>query len=404
MGAAFTATAQDNQPPQVLTSDLASRHVADRDNITVNFVIVDTDNVTKVTINGEPQKFEAGDTVLLTKEFTFPRGLTTVKIVAEDEKGNVRERSFLVARGVPLPPIEKKKKEEPKLSVAYVVEVGYEVDDNPTQDLSLPISVSQIGDIQGVVDDSQQADTRITLKGVISVSKGAWSGFGGVSKTDYSDAANEGLSSQVIFVGGNWNPSMGDGFRLGANLSMVELGGNAYANLLTISPATQSSSKDSKGTSRSLWGVDVTSKSFEDSSRDSATVLTVKWVGDSLDKEKLDSSHKVFSFGTASEGTANTEFNFIGWDADWKNRWDSGFRWDIGWGYQARNYPNDEDIITDKLFGATRVDNLLRFSTGIGWEFTPRVSALLNYRYLTDLSNDSPYVRQIYGVRVKGVF
>jgi hypothetical protein len=143
---------------------------------------------------------------------------------------------------------------------------------------------------------------------------------------------------------------------------------------------------------------------FDDPGREDAVQLSLKWVGNSVDPERQDTSRKVFSLGNSTEGTDATEFNFIGWDADWQNRWDGGFRWDIGWGYHYRNYPNDEDIITDELFGDTRVDNLFRFSTGLGWEFTPRISALFNYRYLVDLSNDAPYVRSVYGLSVKGVF
>ena len=125
---------------------------------------------------------------------------------------------------------------------------------------------------------------------------------------------------------------------------------------------------------RSVEAVDVTSKGFEGEDREDATQFALKWVGTHKDKAKQDSSRKTFSLGNSTEGTDATEFNFIGYDADWQNRWDSGLRWDIGFGLQYRNYPNDEDIITDELFGDTRVDNLIRFSTGIGWEFTPKIN------------------------------
>ena len=400
---AFTVTAQESDAPQVLSTDLAIRQVVESDQLTVTFVIVDEDTITKITIDGEPQSFAPGDTVMITKEFTFTPGRRVIKVEVEDEAGNKRERSYLVAFRVPLEP-EKPKEKAAGLRVNFIVEAAFEVDDNPTQDLSLPVTVSQIGEIEGVVDDSEQEDTRQIVKGVVSLSGDKWSTYLGIASTTYSDSDNQNLESDVVFIGGNWNPGQGNGFQLGATWTDVDLGGEDYVTLLTLSPATQSTSNDSEGTHRSLWGLDVTSKTFDLPDRKDDTLFTLKWVRNSVDKENQDSSRKVLAVGTSSEGTPATEFNFIGWDADWKNRWDSGLRWDIGWAYAYRDYPNDEDIITDDLFGDTRVDNVFRFSTGVGWEFTPQISALFNYRYVFDLSNDSPYVRQVYGLNVKGVF
>ena len=61
-------------------------------------------------------------------------------------------------------------------------------------------------------------------------------------------------------------------------------------------------------------------------------------------------------------------------------------------------------LSTDTPLGTTRVDNLLRISIGPGWQFTSSWSAVLGYRYLTNLSNKQPYVRQIYGLIVEGAF
>ncbi len=405
MCVAFTATAQENEAPQVLTSDLALRQVVTSEKLTVNFVIVDDDKVVKVTIDGEPQNFTPEDTVMLVKEFTFTPGRRVIRVEVEDEKGNKRERTFLVAYGVPLAPLKAKKEEkrEAKLRINYVVEGAYEIDTNPTQDLSLPFKLDG-EEVQGVVDDSEQEDTRQTAKGVVSMSTGPWAAFFGFSNTAYSDPDNESLGSFVFFIGGNWSPGQGEGFQVAGTYSDVDIGGEDYATLLTVTPGLGYTSSDEDGTQRAALNLEITSKSFDSSERSGVTQFALKWVRNDTDKENLDRSKKTWSLGSASEGTPDSEFSFLGYDADWKNRWESGFRLDIGFGYQYRTYPNDEDIISAELFGTTRVDNVLRFSTGLGWAFTPSIEALLNYRYLVDLSNDSPYVRTIYGLNVKGTF
>lgn len=45
-----------------------------------------------------------------------------------------------------------------------------------------------------------------------------------------------------------------------------------------------------------------------------------------------------------------------------------------------------------------------RLSTAIGWEFRPQLRVVGRYRYNFNLSNKSPYVRQIVGVGVEGTF
>ncbi len=80
MCVAFTATAQENEAPQVLTSDLALRQVVTSEKLTVNFVIVDDDKVVKVTIDGEEQNFTPEDTVILVKEFTFSTGRRVINV------------------------------------------------------------------------------------------------------------------------------------------------------------------------------------------------------------------------------------------------------------------------------------------------------------------------------------
>ena len=401
LGLAFGASAQE-EAPQVLTSDLALRQEVESSTLTVNFVIVDEDTITKVTIDGEEQTIIPGDTVLITKEFVFTRGRQIIRVVAEDEEGNRRERSYLVAFGVPLEPPPEERKEE-KLIIGFVFDVRLEVDDNPTQDLSLPFTVSEIGELEGVIDDSEQEDTRTTLKGLASVSQGKYSGYIGFVDTSYSDDDNEFLESQVIFLGGATKFGSDRQWILGAALSDIDLGGNDFATLITVSPGYETRDKEEDGTSKTLYGADVSSKMFEDGTRDDGIEWAIKRNYSFLETNKLDTYRGRLALGSRTEGTNESEFFFFRWDGDWANKWDSGFRWDIGLGYQYRDYPNDEDILTDELFGDTRVDNLFRVSTGVGLDFG-KLSLMFNYNYTIDLSNDSPYVRQIYGLSLQGVF
>ncbi|MCH8882294.1 MAG: hypothetical protein IIA41_02210 [SAR324 cluster bacterium] len=93
--AAAQDEAEESQAPQILTSDLARRHVLTEDRISVDFVIVDSDNIVRVTINGEPQQFTPSDTVLITKEFVFTEDRTVIEVTATDEQGNERVRKLL---------------------------------------------------------------------------------------------------------------------------------------------------------------------------------------------------------------------------------------------------------------------------------------------------------------------
>jgi hypothetical protein len=308
-----------------------------------------------------------------------------------------------VAYGVPIEATEAEKAKEEKLKFGFAFDVRYEVDDNPTQDLSLPISVSDIGELEGVVDDSEQEDNRTVVKGLVTANRGKLSGYAGFVDTSYDKAINKLLNSQVIFLGGNLKFGGSSQYLLGASWSDVNLGGADYATQLTVSPAYESRGSDEDGTNRKLYGLDVTSKSFADSARENGTELGLKRAYSSLDKAKQDSYKSLFAIGTRTEGTLESEFNYFRSDFDWVNKWDSGVKWDIGFGYQYRDYSNDKDILTDELFGSTRVDNVFHFTTGVGLEFW-KMTAMFNYRYVFDLSNDSPYVRQIYGLSLQGAF
>lgn len=388
-----------DDPPEILTSDLARKQVVNSDRRTVHFVIVDSDTVSEVYINGERQTITPGDTVALTKELRFQQGRQLVEVVAVDERGNRRERSYLVLYGA-------EEEEAPELRIRGLVEARYELDGNPTNDLSSPIPIAGL-ELDGAVPDEEQTDSRTTLKGTVVASYGGWLGFGGAQMIDYAKSENETLDAQILFVGGGYTAKLSPNtsIPLLVTFSDVNIGDNDYATILALSPGyvVTGTDPDDGDSERTLYGVDVISKEFAESERDAVTQFTLKWNYRAIDPEKQDTYTRRIALGTSSEGREETEYSFAGIDWDWNLNWDTGLKFDVGLGYQYRSFPND-DPLTDEFLGTTRVDNLIRFSGGPGWQFTKDWSAMFNFRYLTDLSNKSPYVRVVYGVVVNGAF
>ncbi|MDH4225415.1 MAG: hypothetical protein OEW12_07195 [Deltaproteobacteria bacterium] len=82
--------------PQILTSDLTQRMTAESEPLEVSFVFADSDSVTRVLINGQKQKINPGDTVALTTRIPLNKGSNLVEVIATDQAGNSRTKTFLV--------------------------------------------------------------------------------------------------------------------------------------------------------------------------------------------------------------------------------------------------------------------------------------------------------------------
>lgn len=100
----------------------------------------------------------------------------------------------------------------------------------------------------------------------------------------------------------------------------------------------------------------------------------------------------------------SAEQSFISSDLDWKNQWENGILYDIGFGIAVRRYPNQISLITKTPLGEKRLDLPLRFSTTLGWKFREGWSARYHYRYRLNLSNKVPSLRSIQGIELQGSF
>lgn len=406
IGGAQDTESTGNEAPQILTADLARKQVLKTETKSVSFVILDEDNIRQVFINNEPVDIFPARSIVINRKFVFKPGKTVIKVVAIDEFGNQREKEFLVGYGLEDgEQLEDEKKKEKGLFWKVVFGASYENDDNPSNDLSLPVSIGDL-EITGVIPDSEQPDTRTNLKGTLILGFGNLSAFFGGTKTTYSKSENDYLNSQAIYFGAGYGFSLSESKKLLLNLIVMDInvGGEDFSQSIGFSPGLQFKSNDKEGSYKHLLGIDYTTKDFASSDVDSGSQAVLKWVYDSLDAEMLDRYHRTFAYGMNDNGTDESKASFFTFDYDWYNRWESGFKWDLGMGMQYKTYENEAPLSSDTALGSKRVDMPIRISTGMGWHFNDDWNAMYNYKYTFNLSNKSPYVRTIHGLTVNGAF
>ena len=397
--------------PQILTSDLAKQTPVEENTLTVVFTIVDTDDVVKVTIDGKPQEITPSDTVQVKKNFRFKPGITRITVIAEDEKGNKRTRSYRVAYKAKDSEAEEDKPaqegEKAKgMTFNVIAELTQEVDTNPTQDLSLPSSVASSIDLklEGQVPDDEQTDVRTGAGLILSAGLNGLGLFGGIFQSEYAKTANAGLSSTVAFLGGQYrfDGEGKPGWQLTSAYTGVTLKSGS-STILSLSPGYEVQEAVEDGKTVKVYLLDVQMKGYSATDKESVTAYALKRQYSFTDKAGQDTSKSTMALGQTSDGTFTSEQQYFSYDAGWKIQWDSGFMLTPEWGFEYRNYPNDKDILLQDL-GKTRLDIPLRFAFGIGQQFLKSFTAMLKYQYLVDISNDSPYERQTYGLVLTGTF
>ena len=403
---------EDTNAPQILTTDLIRKQILKDPEKVVSFVFVDENNITEILINGVSQNFKNSDTVLINKKFVFEAGKNIVEVIVVDQAGNSRKKTFLVGLGEEVD-LEKeivsdeetKKDEKSKkylLKTSFAL--SYELDDNPSNDFSTPVAVKGM-DIKGVVDDSEQADYRSVANLALALGTGAINGFIGGIKTTYSKQKNKSINSQATFVGVGLRLKYieDDFFVLNYLLTDVNVGENDFSQTHSLTPGMLFNSKDEEGIYKHLLTMNYTAADFSDQADEDSPSYSVKWEYHSMDADLLDDYRFQLAYGYSSSGTKDSELTFTGLDFDWYNRWETGLKWDLGFGLQYKKYATAEPL-TNEFLGNTRVDVPIRFSNTFGWQFNQNWKLLLNYRYSLNISNKSIYVRTISGLILKGAF
>ncbi len=417
--------AEQNDPPQILTSDLFRKQMLDKPVKVVSFIIIDSDNIVAVTINGEEQTIIQGTLIELTKKFVFKQGKTVITIVATDEAGNIKEKSYLVGLGkdAKLGSGVKKKKKSAGFSWKARAGLNYEIDSNPTKDVSLPggIEVEDV-DFSGVVDDSIQTDSKQSLNAVFKGRYGKLYGYLGKTITNYSKSINSFLNTDVTFGGGayRWEFSKKylnkcrdlvditkcpfyKTYNLIGGIQFIDINvsTNDFSQNLSGKLAIEKSLKSNRGKKKYQLQVKSTQKDFADSSLSTGSQLQLMWKYSSLDIEKLDNYRFKFKYRSGDDGTVESEYVSISLDFDWMNKWEMGLKFDIGFGFASRNYTNDTPLTTNTPLGDTRIEAPFRFSTGLGWDFPYNIKTMYKFNYLYSISNKTPYERIINGVYVR---
>lgn len=393
-----------NQPPQILSPDLIRKQEVVNSEQVFSFIFIDSDMINRITINNEEQVFSPAKRVVIIRKFSFNQGKSLIRVVAEDENGNSSERSFLIGYG------EKELKyiadtDGDNFKWQADVSLGFELDENPTNDMS-----SAIEPLYGVVIEDNQADTRLRLDGVIGAEYDGFSVLGGLSMTRYSKGENDFLNSQLMFAGFGYQGMLANGrsWVLDAMLTDINVGEYDYAFVQTLSPGLKFRSRGKRGEFRLLTlGLDVISKDFAIISRTDGVQGTLKYDFRSLDLTKKHLFHHLLAIGTSTEGTKQSEYTFTRFDFDWKNTWDYGLRWDFGLGMQHRTFANDTALSSDtKLvaLGSKHIDLPFRVEMGIGWKFSESLKTMFNTKYVFNLSNDVSYKRLINGITVRAIF
>ena len=403
---------EDTNAPQILTTDLIRKQILKDPEKVVSFVFVDENNITEILINGVSQNFKNSDTVLINKKFVFEAGKNIVEVIVVDQAGNSHKKTFLVGLGEEVD-LEKeivsdeetKKDEKAKkylLKTSFAL--SYELDDNPSNDFSTPVAVKGV-DIKGVVDDSEQADYRSVGNLTLALGTGAVNGFIGGIKTTYSKQKNKSINSQAAFVGVGLRLKYieDDFFVLNYLLTDVNVGGNDFSQTHSLTPGMLFNSKDEEGIYKHLLTMNYTAADFSDQADEDSPSYSVKWEYHSKDADLLDDYRFQLAYGYSSSGTKDSELTFTGLDFDWHNRWETGLKWDLGFGLQYKKYATAEPL-TNEFLGNTRVDVPIRFSNTFGWQFNPSWKLLLNYKYSLNISNKLIYVRTISGLILKGAF
>jgi len=394
-----TKVATSTLGPRIMTPSMMRKQQITSPDLVVHFVVVDDDPVVSVKINGDLQKVEPNKTLLITRKLHFNPGRTLIEVQAEDQAGNVSNRSFLVLFE---PAAAEAAEDSNPLKWNLIIEAVAQTDDNPTEDLSSPVKIGDL-ELQGVVEDSQQTDQLKNLKALLVVYKGDYNGIFGASSRAYDKAANELLNSQVLFAGAGWKHLVGDGFFIKADYLFTDLnlGAADYAQYHGITPALLWETKDDTGVSKHTLALELVTKKFAELEQEDGAQQGLKWLYQQTDPDK-DRFDSVMSVGTASQGTDDSVEDYLIMSFNWHNQWAGPF-FDIGFDVEYEKYKNQVPLSANTPLGKTRLDLPVSYQTALGWQGVGW-SLKYHYRYLLNLSNKVLYERTVHGINGSATF
>ncbi|OGH07818.1 MAG: hypothetical protein A2600_05475 [Candidatus Lambdaproteobacteria bacterium RIFOXYD1_FULL_56_27] len=395
--------ALERRAPQIFCPDLVRKQTTAEPQWPVSFILVDEDRITEVTLNGRPVPVTPAKTLVIHRQLVFTPGRNLVEITAKDEAGHLRRRHFLVGYKLDDPSAAEGSLESPWRQT-WILGLTQETDSNPTLDLSSPINIANL-EVRGVVDDKEQTDSRRTLKLTGILASKQTSFLAGAIDSAYRKSQNQLLNSRVAFLGAGTQWSLGEGsaFKLDYLFTDMNLGGFDYLQSHGLTPAWELTTKNQSGEHRHKWGLELAYRDFADPVLTDGAQEALAWTYLGVDPQGLDRYSSKVSLGTSAEGTLTSQSRYWGADFDWKNRWEAGVLFDLGFGLQYRDYKNELPLSANTPLGATRVDLPLRFSTALGysnWGFTLKG----HYLHQVNLSNKLVYVRILRGLTLEGVF
>ena len=401
-----------DRPPRILTSDLQNEQIVEESEMEVHFVIADSNSIQEVTIDGVPAEINPWPTILITRTFRFNPGLTEIVVTAMDDDGNKTIRRFLVAYQAELPDSGAGKESPAKkteIVTTYQGSIRYEYDDNPITDLSVVVPIGELKNRvpdQGIVPDSQQSDQLLTLTGSLTLNRGRAFGSMGIIATDYKKSENMLLESKSAYFAGGYQFNDDGKTAIPASLifTIINVGGIGYVISLSGNVGYLEYEQEASGELRShLYNVELTYKDFNSEQQKDGFQIRGKWEFNNIGANQGETTRHRASLGNNNDGLPISNYWFAGWDSDIKRGWDESYLYVAGVGVQYRQYPNDNEPLVDNL-GDTRLDLVIRFNIGVGWEFWPGWNLILNDDSIVNASNKRPYQRNKLGFILSAVF
>ncbi len=416
----------EEQPPRVLSSELAQTTEVLSGERLVDFVVTDTDRVVRVQIDGKDQQINPGRIITINKLYHFQRRQHRIRVKATDENGNVSRRIFIVRVVKPVSPLRgsfaqaakqpttstttstkrkaalssAEKKVRPPLE--WFVSYAYrsDSDSNPRNDLSETVTFNNNVTISS--DNIQEADRTATSL-IVGLNQASTQLYLAVQQIEYDDEDLNIYNTGAGVFGFNRLWSFNNDKQLRVNYSFNHLNtGNQTSG--TDDYALYQSVSFSGGSGQYLLGASglglelkLTLKEFADEDLDGVTNYDSKLAFRWGDQSQAVSLRTNILLGNSSEGSVASEYEYNGIAVDSRI---SGSRYILSFSYQQqkRSYQKaDGDL-------EVREDTLTHIKGRLLLGLISGLNILLESTASNNDSNSRPYERNINSVGLQGGF